>query len=440
MGVVTTALTRSSRRERHRKKALISTSHRTLLCLAAVSLLLITQFVTSPRVVLGSTIMGVDVGGLLPAQAARALAAAFQSEVPLGLELPTGQLFVTRSELGFIPDFEATVNSASRRVWWDGSRISELKGRFDNEKLMALIQKIEAGLPTPKDARIIAQGDRVRIEPSVTGLVVDVDALKQQIVLCLERATASLKVPLKEVVPRLTTVEAESFGLTRMLASYTTHYPMDNTRSENIRIASSILSGIILAPGEVLSFNQQVGPREPSRGYKEASVFFADRIEKGYGGGVCQVSTTLYNAAILANLDIVERHPHSMAVDYVPLGRDAAVAYGEIDLIFRNSTPNHVLITAETGPGQLTFRVFGENLVHGIQIETKQLSRTEFQTETILDPTLPSGKTVVTPGKNGYRVVTYKVLTSSDGNVTRTLLNYSTYLPMKQIVREGTGT
>jgi len=117
-------------------------------------------------------------------------------------------------------------------------------------------------------------------------------------------------------------------------------------RTINLEIASQTLDGTVVMPGAVFSFNDIIGRATAEKGYRPAKIFIDGREEEGLGGGICQLSSALYNAAAWAGLDIVERHPHSREVDYVPKGRDAATAYGGVDFRFRNTTTLPIFVTA----------------------------------------------------------------------------------------------
>ncbi|MGI5876149.1 MAG: VanW family protein [Dethiobacteria bacterium] len=128
------------------------------------------------------------------------------------------------------------------------------------------------------------------------------------------------------------------------IGSYSTWFGGGN-RGENIRIATYAINNSIVAPGDIFSFNDATKPRTPERGYKLAPIIVGGSVVPGYGGGICQVSTTLYNAVLNANLEVVERYPHSMPVDYVPPGKDATVS-DYLDFKFRNNSNRFVLIKA----------------------------------------------------------------------------------------------
>jgi len=143
-----------------------------------------------------------------------------------------------------------------------------------------------------------------------------------------------------------------------IIADYTTNYNAAVTnRSENIRLSAASIDNLILGPGDTFSFNTTVGLRSKSRGYKEANVILDGDFVEALGGGICQTSTTLYNAADYSGLTIIERNPHSLPISYVPTGRDAMVNWGTSDLRFRNDYPFPVLIRTYTTPGQIKIEV-----------------------------------------------------------------------------------
>jgi len=143
------------------------------------------------------------------------------------------------------------------------------------------------------------------------------------------------------------------------IAQYSTHFDSTQVnRTENIRLAAKTLDGKLLASGERFSFNESVGERTAEAGYKEAMVIVGDAFTPGLGGGVCQVSSTLYNAVILANLEVLERHRHSLPVDYVPSGQDATVAFPVLDFKFRNTTDTYLLIRSFVEGNTLTFQLY----------------------------------------------------------------------------------
>lgn len=156
-------------------------------------------------------------------------------------------------------------------------------------------------------------------------------------------------------------VNAEDLDASENLATYVTEFAGGSKgRIHNIQLAAEKVNGTTVEPGTVFSFNDTVGPTGKSSGFKKARIFVNGKDAEGYGGGVCQVSSTIYNAALAAGLEIVERHPHSKPVAYVPENKDAATSYGGKDFRFKNSTKAPVVVRASANEGLLTVKIVGK--------------------------------------------------------------------------------
>lgn len=192
----------------------------------------------------------------------------------------------------------------------------------------------------PRNARFDKKNMEITSEE--TGLMVDIPATVDAVMSAKENEKVKLQVIILE--PELT---AEIFSsINQRIAFYSTSGGGSAGRTDNLYVAARYMNGTILAPGDVFSFNKVTGPRTFERGYSMAPVVGG----MGIGGGVCQVATTAYNAALIAGLEIIERHPHSIRVGYVPPGRDATIT-NYIDLKFRNSTEKFILIRSGAGGG-----------------------------------------------------------------------------------------
>ncbi|NMA69305.1 MAG: vancomycin resistance protein, partial [Desulfitobacterium sp.] len=143
-----------------------------------------------------------------------------------------------------------------------------------------------------------------------------------------------------------------------LISEYTTYFNLqDVNRTENIRLAAKAIDGKVLEPGEVFSFNETVGRRTTEAGYKQAIIIEGRTFVLGLGGGICQVSSTLYNAVDLAQFEIIERHHHSLRINYVPPGKDAAVYYGVLDFRFRNNTKESLILRTSVKDNALTMKI-----------------------------------------------------------------------------------
>lgn len=193
-------------------------------------------------------------------------------------------------------------------------------------------------------------------------------------------------------------------------------------------------------PGESMSFNETTGPRAKKFGYKEASVIIAGEYTPDVGGGVCQTSTTLYNALLLADVTILERSPHSIPAKYVKFGQDAAVAFGFLDLKFRNDFDYPIYFDSKIVGDRIYFYVYGDRQSkdYTVKIDSEIVETIHAKEETVLDKTLePGSKVLVQEGRTGYKVNTYKSIIKNGKTVSRDLISKDFYRPRNFIYRIG---
>lgn len=249
-------------------------------------------------------------------------------------------------------------------------------------------------------------------------------------------------IPLKTLYPKVTTDDLGMEAFPDLLASYSTNYSTSSAnRSTNIALAASKINGTVLMPGEVFSFNGTVGKRTPQAGFKIAGVYANGTTSSDYGGGICQVSSTLYNAVLKANLDIVNRVNHMFTVGYVPIGLDATVSWGAPDFKFKNSRKYPIKLVAKTSNKKLYISVYGckEDVEYDVELISYKTGTVKYSTVYTTDSSLAKGKTkVVQAGSNGSTSVAYKVLKLNGKEVSRTLLSKDTYSPHNQIIARGT--
>ena len=223
-----------------------------------------------------------------------------------------------------------------------------------------------------------------------------------------------------------TVSQKEKFDV-RLLSSFTTRFDGGNAaRSHNIRLAAKLINGSVVKNGETFSFNATVGQRTPERGFKRAKIIENGEFVEGIGGGVCQVSTTLYNAALLSGCRISEYHPHSLPVSYVAPSRDAMVSGTFFDLKFVNATGSTVYISSLTGENSVTFKIYGRDFGARYACRssvTGSIPAPEEFTEDIA---------LVRSGKDG--IISESYLTVTRNGLTREiLLRRDKYAPQKKI-------
>lgn len=280
--------------------------------------------------------------------------------------------------------------------------------------------------------------DPITIHPEVEGIDFDLEEAKK----ILEETKEKYEIPLKITKPSVTTIDLGSEAFPNKLSTYTTRYDGgDENRSTNLEIACEKINDKIILPGETFSYNKTLGARTTAAGYKTAKVYENGAVVDGIGGGICQISSTLYNAVLKANLEIVERRNHQFITSYVPEGRDATVAYGVTDFKFKNSRKYAIKIKATASNGVAKIDIYGikEDTEYQITFDTKTISTIPFTTKYTDDSTLPVGtEEIKQKGANGSVTETYIIKSLNGQVVSNTLLSKDTYSAMPRIILRGT--
>lgn len=252
------------------------------------------------------------------------------------------------------------------------------------------------------------------------------------------RQTIKIPIMVKDQRPLVNEEELNNMG---QLSEFSTWYKTAEVdRSYNLSKAAAAINASVVAPGGVFSFNRTVGQRLAEYGYRDAMVIVNGKFEPGLGGGVCQVSSTLYNACLLAGLSIAERHNHALSVSYVPLGQDATVSYGTQDFRFKNNTGYPLYIRSIAAAGKLTTNIYGHlAFKQRIKITNVVDQVIDFQTIQQVDETLPPGtEKVENKGMPGYVVRSFRTFYDINGNVIRKeQLARDTYKPLNKLVSVG---
>ena len=250
-------------------------------------------------------------------------------------------------------------------------------------------------------------------------------------------------IPLKITKPTKTVKDIGTEAFPDLLATFSTNYNAGNiNRTTNLKLAVNKINGTVLLPNEEFSYNKVVGERTISAGYKMAATYSNGAVVDGLGGGICQISSTLYDAVVMANLNVTTRRNHQFVTSYVPAGKDATVVWGSQDFKFVNSRKNPIRITATVQGGVATVQIWGvkEEVEYDISIETKKIATIEPTTKYVQNSSLPAGQQkVVQAGSNGRKVEAYKVTKLNGKVISTTLLSRDTYNAMQRIVHVGTG-
>ena len=258
------------------------------------------------------------------------------------------KLVITKGKTGVVIDKEALQEKINDIISdkIDGKEVNEIEipvitkeiEEIDLEKIRNEIYK------EPKNASYNEETSTLTVHTDGVDLKTSIDEAKN----LLKEEKEEYIIPLKITKPEITTEKFGEEAFPDVLGSFSTRYDASNiNRSTNIELGTKAINGTVLLPGETFSFNGTVGPRTKAKGYMLAGAYSAGELVESYGGGVCQISSTLYNTVLYANLEIVQRYNHSSVVSYVNAGRDATVSYGGKDFKFKNSRDYAIKIDAE---------------------------------------------------------------------------------------------
>lgn len=233
--------------------------------------------------------------------------------------------------------------------------------KLDSKKLNDFVDESLLSIETkPEDASLYIDSGNLIIKKEVQGYAVNRQEFEKAILSAASSSVRDINIPLDMVSASVREEDIKKMMPSKIVSTYTSYYGGSDTgRKENIRLGAALINNILLKPGDEFEFWKYVGETTPERGFKIAGVYQNGRPATDIGGGLCQVSTTLYNAALLADLKITKRSPHSLPVHYVPLGLDATVSTGIQTLSFVNNTQNYILIKSKTDSRNITFDILG---------------------------------------------------------------------------------
>jgi vancomycin resistance protein YoaR len=346
-----------------------------------------------------------------------------------------------------------TVGTPGRRI--DQTALTELIcGRFIAGDFSPANARAEPAPPLPvdlaalyeevhveaQDARLASSDPKdIKVLDAVAGVSFDLAAART--LLADAAPGTQVRLPLIRTQPSIDAATLEARLFADELATFTTYLNAGNTpRVTNIRLAASMINGSILMPGDEFSYNKTVGQRTTDRGFKQAGAYVQGKLVDEVGGGICQMSTTMYVAAVRANLKITERTNHSMTVDYVPVGHDATVNWGTLDLRFQNDRNYPIKILAEQSGSSVKVTIMGTKVDdHTVSLDQKFLSTRPFTSQTTVNPALaPGARKVTVTGHTGYTVETYRVIQDANGRESsRTLEAKSVYNKVDQVIEVG---
>jgi vancomycin resistance protein YoaR len=289
-------------------------------------------------------------------------------------------------------------------------------------------------------ARFAASGSSVDLLPAQSGRALDVPRSAAAVLTAAEQANDRVaRLVVDTIHVGTTTAAAQAMGITGLVGSYETVYGGVANRIHNVQLVSHLINGKLIAPGATFSFNRATGARTAAKGFLVAPVIINGELSTGLGGGVCQVSTTVFNAAFVAGLPITDRTNHALYISHYPLGRDATVDYPNVDLRFVNNTPHWLLLRTYVGPTSLTVSLFGTPQHRRVVSQTAPLTTTgPMPIAPRLDSTLaPGERVVIEPGMPPTTTSVHRWVYAPDGKLLSDSIWYSSYRAVPEVVLVG---
>lgn len=404
----------------------------------------------------GISVNGVDVSNLTEEEALKkVIAEDSKKDQEVKLLYNDYEFVYSYENLGYNPDYKTGVKEAFdyAKEGSPGERFLmvtdlnskpidiEVKGEFKEENVNEVIAHLNNVISyQPVNASFSVVNDEVIINSEQPGYRVDNDKTRETIMSSVNK-NVPINVVVDELAPEITT---ELFSaLKGDIGNFSTNYASSiPNRKENIKLAARLIDGTVIMPGQQISFNEVIGEISANTGFLPATVILDGEYDTGTGGGICQVSTTLYNAAVRADLKIDERRNHSRPVNYVPMGMDAAVASGLLDLKITNPFDFPVYIKAKADNSDIAFSIVGDTdkKNYDVELVSERAAVLSNKTKNQYTSALPQGSTeVVQSGYTGYSYSSYKIK-SKDGEVISREGYLSSHYPSRDtIINIGTG-
>lgn len=316
----------------------------------------------------------------------------------------------------------------------------DVEETYDRYKLKAILEKIKKECDsTGKNAEISYNNGKITFKRDRPFRNLDIDRnmelIENQL---MRRKFDNIELLVEERQAKITYDELKVIN--GIVSNYSTQFNRgDINRTDNIKLACSRINNKLLMPGDVFSMNSALGPRTHANGYKEAPIIFKNELVPGTGGGVCQVSSTLYNTVLLAGLDVIEREQHSLTLSYISPGRDATITEDSIDFRFVNNLDYPVYLQASVSGNRLNISMLGKKSEDGLVYKLKTETTGVYQPKPDiiqLDHTLQYGqKKIERRSKKGLRVVLYREAYRNGELQWRQRLTEDYYKPVQGIVK-----
>ncbi len=425
--------------------------------IAAVALMILARIYTGDTIRKGIMIEGVDVSWLSSQDAEQIVAESIKQNhnaEKITLTYEKDKWDVGLKDIGY----RYLVENAVKQAYYIGrsgnvfqkiynalllsgnGQYLDIEVSYDRDKTREILKKIKKECDSVgKNAEISYVNGKISFKKESLHRDLDVDRnlklVENQLV---KRDFTDIELVVDEQKPKI--VYDEIKVIDRIISHYSTRFNKSDTdRTDNIKLACSRIDNVILLPGEAFSMNKALGPRTLENGYKEAPIIFKNELVQGTGGGVCQVSSTLYNTVLLAGLDVIEREHHSMTLSYISPGRDATITEDSIDFRFVNNLDSPICLQASVNGNTLNISMLGKERSDGLTIKLKTEVKAINKPKPdiiVLDNRLPYGEKIVErKAKNGIRVVLYKEAYKDNKLQWRQKLTEDYYKPIQGKIR-----
>ncbi|MBN1321200.1 MAG: VanW family protein [Thermoleophilia bacterium] len=312
------------------------------------------------------------------------------------------------------------------------------------ERLGAFFDSISDKVATkPVSATFDSDGSKAWVVPAVMGKKLDREKTAEALTAAALKASGrTAKAVVTTSEPDRTTEEAEAMGIKEVLGTCTTEYGGTADRQTNVKITTKYATNVLLAPGEVYNFDKQIGARTEERGYKLAKgITGQGKLEDVLGGGICQVSTTLFNAVFVAGLEVLERHNHSLYISHYPDGRDATVTGGGKNLRFRNNTDRYIWVRGRSDGYSTTFNIYGTKDGRKVTSKFSGFTMGEILPDvTVTNSSLSPGKTSIQVAGQQARYCEVKRTVTWPNGTKKTDIFKSYYPAYAKTIEVSTGT
>ncbi|MGL5348387.1 MAG: VanW family protein [Peptostreptococcaceae bacterium] len=317
----------------------------------------------------------------------------------------------------------------------------QIKLDYSEDKIKENLEKIAEEIDVQvQDAKLNISGSSISVEEEKDGIKLNIDKTFKNILKELESGNVEIDLKVDTVEAKIKKEQLKEVDT--LLGSHSTKFKSSVVgRTTNIKLATDRTSDVLLMPGDTFSYNEHTGKRTVENGYKNAPVIVQGVMQEGIGGGVCQVSTTLYNAVLYSGLEFVNIKNHSIPSTYAEKGRDATVTDSGIDFVFKNNYEYPVYVKNYVSGNYVTCQIYGSSKnKQNIQISTSLDGVSSAPIKKVEDPTLPKGEEKeLEKGRDAYTVSTFRIYKDSNGNIIKKVKVATSYYPKKQgVIAIGT--